>query len=190
MEARTPDTSLDDETRARLERLKSGCILLARDELKDPNFDKTVILLCVYGEEGSYGVVINRQSHMPLSEIFDGFGGIDQSRKVYIGGPVRQDELQIIQITDNPADNALEIAPHVHLGGQWDDLQRILDTDEADSYLFLGYSGWAPGQLEYEVIVGAWEVYNVDLVRFLQEPEEHWRDSADRMAEHLRRLQA
>jgi putative transcriptional regulator len=84
-----------------LKKLATGSILLARDELKDPNFDSTVVLICVHSLEGSYGLVLNRPSHMPLSEIFDGFHDSKLKREIYIGGPVSQDELQILQVTES-----------------------------------------------------------------------------------------
>jgi putative transcriptional regulator len=183
-----PDPTLDKETRERLERLKSGCVLLARDTLKDPNFDRTVVLICVYGEDGAYGVVMNRPSHMPLSEMFDGFAGMNITRRIMIGGPVRQNELQIIQITDTPVENAFEVAKGVFLGGQWEDLHRLLECNEESSYLFLGYSGWAPGQLEYEVIAGAWDVYTVDVERFLRAPIEQWSGSEEQVRSRLEAL--
>lgn len=162
----------DAVTKDRLRKLKAGCVLLARDQLKDPNFDSTVVLISAHNEEGAYGLVLNRPSHMPLSEMFDGFQGVATSKKVYIGGPVRQDELQIVQITDTPAEHAYQIAPRVYQGGKWEDLHEILESNDNASRLFLGYSGWGPRQLEFEIIAGAWEVYNVDLEKLLLGPEE------------------
>jgi putative transcriptional regulator len=189
MEPKQPDIVLDAETNARLKRLKSGCVLHACTELKDPNFDRAVVFICVYGEDGAYGVVMNRPSHMPLSEMFDGFADFQGNKKVYIGGPVRQEELQILQVTDEPAPKALQVAPRVWLGGQWDDLQRILESDDHTSHLFLGYSGWASGQLEFEIIAGAWDVYNVDVEKFLAVPEEHWQADAAEVRRRLEQLQ-
>lgn len=188
MELNLSEINLDDDMRHRLERLRSGCVLLAQDELTDPNFDGTIVAVCVYGEDGTYGVVLNRPSHMPLSEMFDGFSGMSRTRKVFIGGPVKQEELQILQITDSPVENAYRVSPRVYLGGQWSDLQQLLQTDECDSYLFLGYAGWSPGQLEYEIMAGAWEVFDVNLEDVLQQPETHWTGNIETIAEHLTRL--
>ncbi len=183
------DIPIDEETRARLERLTSGCVLVANDSLRDPNFDHTVVLVCVYSEDGAYGVVVNRPSHMPLSEMFDGYGGMQCTRTVYIGGPVRQDEPQILQVTDSPAENAYRVAHRVYLGGEWENLQRLLESDEEHSHLFLGYSGWAPGQLEYEVIAGAWEVHTVDVERFLSAPSAFWTGPLENIRKHLHEVQ-
>lgn len=157
---------------ANLQRLSNGAVLLARDALKDPNFDATLILLCVYNKDGAYGLVLNRPSHMPLSEIFDGFSGLHMKREVFIGGPVQQEELQLVQITSNPVADAFEIVPGLFMGGKWESIQQMIEADQDTTRLFLGYSGWAPEQLETEIRAGAWDVYQVDIIRLFSDAVE------------------
>ncbi|NLL13344.1 MAG: YqgE/AlgH family protein [Fibrobacter sp.] len=152
-----------------LKKLTTGSILLARDALKDPNFDSTVVLVCVHSIEGSYGLVLNRPSHMPLSEIFDGFQDSRLKREVLIGGPVSQEELQVLQITENPVEGAFAVAPRVYLGGKWEGIGHMIEADPEKTFLFLGYSGWGRGQLESEITVGAWDVYNINIEKLLLE---------------------
>lgn len=163
----TPDAA----TKERLRRLRSGCVLLARDTLRDPNFDATVVLVCVHNDDGAYGLVLNRPSHMPLSEMFDGFAGRRTSRRIFIGGPVRQEELQVLYRSVVPREGAFEIEPGIYMGGKWNNVADILELEEDSSRLFLGYSGWAPEQLEFEIIAGAWEVYNIDLRRLFADSD-------------------
>jgi putative transcriptional regulator len=153
--------------------LGSGTVLLANDVLQDPNFAATLVLVCIYSKDGgAYGLVINRPAHMPLSEIFDGFDAeIEQPREVYIGGPVQQDEVQVIQVTDNPAPDSHQIAPRIYLGGKWENLDEMVTLDESSTRLFLGYSGWAAGQLESEIQAGAWQVFRIDLEKLLTNPD-------------------
>jgi putative transcriptional regulator len=163
----------DENVQGHLSRLKDGCILLSHENLQDPNFTLTVVLICIFNQDGAFGLVCNRPSHMPLSEVFN----VDtiyktQRRNIYIGGPVQQETLHIIQITDKAAKQAYTIAPRVYLGGEWESLEAILSEDQASTRLFLGYSGWAAGQLEAEIAEGAWEVYTVDLEKFLTQWEE------------------
>ncbi len=174
------DTHFDP--REHLARLRPGVLLLARD-LNDPNFSSTVVLLCQHGPEGSYGLVLNRPSHMPLSEVFDkpppwvgegGEGGAARRQKIYIGGPVQPEELQILQVTETPVAGSYKVAPEVHLGGYWKDLKDILVIDPKTLRLFLGYSGWGADQLAREVELQAWEVWEVDVKKLLLGPEEAW----------------
>jgi len=169
MELPLPEETVDTGNREHLRRLSEGAVLLARDALQDPNFMAAVVLICIYGKDsGAYGLVLNRPSHMPLSEIFDGFSKMNEPCKVYIGGPVQQDELQIIQITDDPVADSHRIAPRIFLGGKWDNIDQALMLDADSIRLFLGYSGWAPSQLEAEIKAGAWDVFDrIDLEKLL-----------------------
>jgi putative transcriptional regulator len=167
-----PEFQIDPAASEQISRLGSGCVLLARDVLSDPNFSAAVVLICMYNKEGgAYGLVLNRPSHMPLSEIFDGAGDRGGRREVFIGGPVQQGELQVIQITDtaNARQESQQVAPRVHLGGKWESLDSMLMLDPGSTRLFLGYSGWAPGQLEMDIGAGAWDVYRVDVEKLLMD---------------------
>jgi putative transcriptional regulator len=158
-------------------RLKAGVVLLARD-MSDPNFNSTVVLVCQHGAEGSYGLVLNRPSHMPLSEVFDKppawAGDATRKQRIYIGGPVQPEELQILQVTTDPVPGSYQVAPEVYLGGYWGDLKDIIELDPRTIRLFLGYSGWGADQLAREVQMEAWEVWNVDVKRLLLGPEDAW----------------
>lgn len=167
MKQSLPEKRSDSSILEKLKKLGSGSVLLAREVLQDPNFESTIVLVCIHSTEGSYGLVMNRPSHMPLSEIFDGFSSLRNKREVYIGGPVQQDELQILQITNEPVEGAYEIAPGVHMGGRWGSIGHMIETDSASTYFFLGYSGWGSGQLEAEVRAGAWDVFRIDIEKLL-----------------------
>jgi putative transcriptional regulator len=169
MESVTPEKTVDPETRERLARLSNGAVLLARDVLQDPNFIAAVVLICIYTRDGgAYGLVLNRPAHIPLSEMFDGFGALNEPREVGIGGPVQQDELQVLRITDEPQPESFQVGRRVYLGGKWQSIDQMLKFDRSSTRLFLGYSGWAAGQLEGEIVAGAWEVYRVDLEKLLE----------------------
>jgi putative transcriptional regulator len=176
-----PSPQGDFDPKEHLDRLKPGVFLLARD-LSDPNFNHTLVLVCQHGPEGSYGLVLNRPSHMPLSEVFDKppawegdeTGGAARKQRMYIGGPVQPEELQILQVTRSPVPGSYSVAPEVYLGGYWSDLKDILSLDPKTVRLFLGYSGWGADQLAHEVELGAWEVWDVDVKKLLLGPEEAW----------------
>jgi putative transcriptional regulator len=168
MEPMYPEQIIGPDAEKQFSRLGTGCVLLARVVLDDPNFASAVVLICNYDkEDGAYGLVLNRPSHMPLSEIFDGFTDMIGNREVFIGGPVQQEILQVIQITNVPQQESHQIAPRVFLGGKWENLDSVLMLGQESMRLFLGYSGWAPFQLETEIVAGAWDVYRLDVEKLL-----------------------
>jgi putative transcriptional regulator len=168
--------------------LRSGCVLVARGPLEDPNFKSTVVLICAYNSDGAFGLVLNRPSHMPLTEVFSMQIPADSNaRTIYIGGPVQQDSLQVLQVTDTPSGSALKIGDGVYLGGEWESIDDILREEESKLKLFLGYSGWGPDQLETEVRLGAWFVLRV-APRLLVGREEQLRGTPEQMLQYLRTL--
>src|SRR3546814_10016514 len=68
-------------------------VLIALPTLADPNFSRSVTLICQHDAEGAMGVVVNRASEYTLGEVFRQMG-IDSddagltARPVLAGGPV------------------------------------------------------------------------------------------------------
>src|SRR5579864_4903059 len=72
------------------DKLAPGTFLVASRELGDPNFARSVVLLVHYDDEnGAMGLIINRQTDVPLSKVFaelkEAKGRADP---IYVGGPV------------------------------------------------------------------------------------------------------
>jgi len=112
---------------------------------------------------------------MPLSEVFENppawLGELNRPQRIFIGGPVQTEELQVLEMTTTPAPGAIKVAEDVFLGGYWSELKNILETESQSIRIFLGYSGWAAGQLEHEVEENAWEIFDVDLKKALHGPD-------------------
>lgn len=165
-----------------LSRLSTGAFLVARDVLRDPNFEGTVVLLCAHETDGDYGLVLNRASNMPLDEVFESLPPeMRGPRVVHIGGPVEQDKIQILDWSDEAAPDSQTVVPGLTMGGHWnfqwqdDDSfseetpgKRFHQADPDFYRIFLGYSGWSEGQLSSEVELGAWQVFHADIVATLQ----------------------
>jgi putative transcriptional regulator len=127
--------------------------------LADPNFRRTVILLCEHTTEGSFGLVLNRPTGHRISEVaaegmpFDGDLGL--------GGPVQPDTLHYLHPYGDDIDGALPVVDGVFWGGEFDHVQELLESGVVDAErfrFFLGYSGWGAGQLDEEHDEGSWIV--------------------------------
>jgi putative transcriptional regulator len=139
-----------------------GALLVARPHLLDPNFTRTVVLLCDHDDEqGSFGFVLNRRSENGLAEVLRGehdFRG--RTDPVYVGGPVGLDSLAIVH-REPGLEGAVEVLPGVFLGGRPADLGEALrehGTPEARVRFLVGYSGWGKGQLAREMEEDTWVV--------------------------------
>lgn len=137
---------------------------MAVPPLADPNFRRTLILLCDHSTDGSFGLVLNRPSGHDLSDVLDDLPpGVDAP--LWIGGPVQTDTLHYLHAYGDTVEGALPVADNVFWGGAFETLVVALAEEAIDRErvrFFAGYSGWGPGQLDAEVDDGAWLVLETD----------------------------
>ena len=143
------------------QRYGKGFFLIANPVLPDPNFSRTVVLLCNHNEEGSFGLVVNRSTKLSSSEVFRGNQPLLKSweNKVFMGGPVSQSQVFYLCHASEPLPEMEPVCEGVQLGMNWDALELVLShlkNPEHDIRFYLGYSGWAPGQLEGEMEQKSW----------------------------------
>ena len=139
--------------------LAKGSLLVAAPALSDPNFSRSVVLLCDYGPEGAMGLIVNRPLPLPLSEILPEEFRIPAGKpRVFQGGPVHPDHLLFLHGIAGPGLDAHPVCPSIWLGGDPEVLKRALAAAKGPLPLraFLGYAGWGAGQLEAEIAEGAW----------------------------------
>ncbi len=138
-----------------------GSILIASPLLSDYQFARTVILLVTHNEEGSMGLVMNREFHyhVTLNQLvpeFDPVPGIP----VFKGGPIGRDTIFFLH-TINTLDGALKIGKELYLNGDFEKLKEyILDGNPVEGHIrfFAGYAGWGNGQLQKEIQDDCWMV--------------------------------
>ncbi|MBA2479647.1 MAG: YqgE/AlgH family protein [Planctomycetes bacterium] len=137
-----------------------GILLVASPQLTDANFLHAVIYLVDHGEKGSLGFIVNRPLDVHLREIWTEVpAGLASMRAAAEGGPVERNKgLLLHGILDLPG--AQPMGAGIAVGGDVDALgQRFQNgCDDSGPRLFLGHSGWMPGQLEDELREGAWIV--------------------------------
>jgi putative transcriptional regulator len=158
--------------------LAAGKFLVAQKGLLDPNFIQTVVLLAKYGEDGAMGLIINRRTKLPLSKVLGDLPEAkDRSDPVFMGGPVAiTGVLGLARSREKPGD-AQPIFADVYLVSSKEQLQKALAASGGPGVFraYLGYSGWAPGQLEYEVEAGSWFILRGDAgTAFDPDPETVW----------------
>ncbi len=137
---------------------EKGRLLISEPYLPDPNFERTIILLCENNDEGSFGFVLNKPSLAKVSDVMDDIKGYEAAAMV--GGPVQQDTLHYLHRF--PAlEESIEISPGIFWGGNFEKLLFLLETKQIahnDIKFFLGYSGWVAGQLDEELKQDSWIV--------------------------------
>ncbi|MET0464352.1 MAG: YqgE/AlgH family protein [Chitinophagaceae bacterium] len=135
----------------------TGVLLIADPFLKDPNFLRTVVLLCEHNEEGSFGFVINRPYGSTLEQLVPEMEGF--SLPVFYGGPVQMDTIHFVHQYPGEIPGGQEITEGVYWGGDFGKAMALVKSGRADSLkirFFIGYSGWGDGQLEEEMKEKSW----------------------------------
>ena len=140
--------------------LGKGIFLVASPGLRDPNFRQAVILLCKHGPEGALGVVVNRPTEITITEVLPQVPILEgQQYRVFSGGPVQRNNLLLLYRTPEGPENSHHVFNGVYMGG---DMKKVLEdllqdpSSLGNVRAFMGYSGWAPGQLENEMRTGSW----------------------------------
>lgn len=165
--------------------VKKGVLLIASPTLDDPNFRQTVVLVVEHGPGGTLGVILNRSTNVLLSEALPELKALKGTRhRLFAGGPVEPTRLILLfRIKEPPAD-AQSVFDGVYVGGTPSVLERIITRAKPTETFraFGGYAGWAPGQLGFEMLQGAWAVLPPDSIGiFDQDPAALWQDCVTRL---------
>jgi putative transcriptional regulator len=163
-------------------------LLLSMPQLVDPNFNRTVVLLCKHSEDGALGLVVNR----PLATTgrvtvnLEPPASTERELEVWIGGPVEPQRTWILTGREpDPAEDleGRRISDGLYLSTSPDLLRRLLEPDPPDrTRLVIGYSGWGPGQLEAELEASAWLLSEVDAgLIFNTPPHRMWEAAIRRL---------
>ncbi len=134
-----------------------GLLLISDPFLKDPNFMRTVILLCEHQEEGSFGFVLNRPYDQPLGELISDLEGT--TIPVYYGGPVQLDTVHFLHKRPDLIEGGFEVTDGIYWGGDFEEVVTLIKGGKlkaTDIRFYIGYSGWGEGQLENELKEKSW----------------------------------
>lgn len=153
-----------------------GRLLVATPLIGDPSFERTVVLLLEHGDEGAFGIVLNRPTEVPVTELAAVWADhVSDPGVVFIGGPVQAQTMVGLARWDGQDPTRFES----FLGDLGTvDLGREPVADEPawrGLRLFAGSAGWAPGQLEDELAEGAWWAVDAHVDDVTTErPEDLW----------------
>ena len=140
-----------------------GKLLIAMPGMEDPRFDKSVVFLCAHSDEGALGLVINKptpelQFKSLLTQLEIDVTPPSRDIRVHFGGPVENGRGFVLHSGDYRSNEAtLRVNDAFGMTATLDILEEIANGDGPSSALLaLGYAGWAPGQLESEILQNGW----------------------------------
>ena len=160
--AKNPKSKSNEDARDFL----GGNLLIAMPNMRDPRFERSVILLCAHDRDHAMGVIVNKPlGDVELGELLEqldidpreGVGG----DAVFFGGPVQTERGLVLHTLDYKAETTLEICPGVGLTTSREILADIGGRNRprlapSRFLVIIGHAGWGGGQLEAEFAVNAW----------------------------------
>ena len=160
----------------------AGQLLVAGDDLTDPNFEHTVILIIEADENGTLGIVINRPyGKVPARALVQKLGlGATTAKgqiELYYGGPVQPGVGMVVHSAEFGMEGTRRVTRDIAVTGNPAILKAIAEgRGPAEAIATLGYAGWGPDQLQRELAQGAWTVVPADpALVFAGPPDARWK---------------
>jgi putative transcriptional regulator len=164
--------------------VKKGVLLVASPSLEDSNFYQTVLLIVEHGRGGTIGLVLNRPTNVLLSEALPDFLVLKRTNhRLFAGGPVERTQLVLLFRLTQLLPDTRQIVDEIYVGTPRV-LERIMTQPRPTEAFraFSGFAGWAPGQLEREMLEGAWGVLPSNAFNiFEKDPAALWPDSISQL---------
>ena len=165
-----------------------GQLLIAMPGMADPRFSKSVIYLCAHNEDGAMGLVINKLvGSLTFKELLKQMeietGNFNSNVEVHFGGPVETGRGFVLHSTDYNSAETMRVNNDFAVTATVEVLKLIADGKGPCNVMFaLGYSGWAPGQLDTEMQNNGWLHCKADLsIVFGEDNEAKWKLAAAMM---------
>jgi len=167
----------------------TGRLLVAGPSLFDPNFLRTVVLICRHDSDGALGLILNRRTDIAVGDHLPGWTeALAPPAVVFVGGPVEPQVAIGLGLrkyrTEPPGWTAVA------------DSLGLVDLSEAPGLVtghlerlrvFSGYAGWSAGQLDFEASSGDWLIIEPEATdAFREDPDDLWRGVLRRQQGELR----
>jgi putative transcriptional regulator len=157
-----------------------GRLLISGGALYDPNFRHTVVLVGDHGSWGAVGVVLNRPLGLTVAEAVPTLAGlVDPGAPLFQGGPVDPDQAVLLAEVREP--RLVDVPVFGSVGFLTGDIASDVRSSVQRARVYVGHSGWGPGQLEAELAGDSWilEPATEDDV-FTGSPDGLWRRVLER----------
>lgn len=165
-----------------------GKILISEPFLADHMFGRSVVLLIDHTDEGSMGLILNKQYPLCLNDIIEDLAHLDLI-PLYKGGPMAPDTLFYIHRLPHIT-GALPIEKGLYLNGNFEEIKRYLaEGNPSKGFIrfFLGYSGWEGRQLTKELEEDTWLVSKSEQAFLMNtEIKETWKEALLKLGERYK----
>ena len=148
----------------------TGKLLIAMPGMEDLRFEHSVVFMCSHSAEGAMGLIINKPAEdVALSDLLDQLEIVPNPPErgqmmVHFGGPVEGARGFVLHSADYDSNlHSMQVSDAFRMTATLDILEDIATGQgPAQALMMLGYAGWGPGQLEYEITMNGWLTTEAD----------------------------
>jgi len=162
---------------------EKGKVLISEPFLGDVYFKRSVVLITEHNKEGSVGFVINKPVDIKMGDVMQDFP--EAELLLSMGGPVGTDTIHFIHTLGKIIPNSVPVYDNLYWGGDFKVLKDFFRKGEVESgqvRFFIGYSGWAPGQLEGEINRDSWLIARLSSQNIMaNRSEDTWKKALTRL---------
>jgi len=162
-----------------------GMFLVARRALDGPHFGQSVVYLVEHDDNGTLGLIVNRSSDISLSEAVPDIEDTQETaHALYYGGPVGLPMILMLVRSESAIEGMAQVAKDVYISSDRRVLDEVLVAKKPASevHFYIGHSGWAAGQLDFELKRDSWHVVAADIdAIFSSQTDSLWNRLIDRL---------
>ncbi|MBP5352482.1 MAG: YqgE/AlgH family protein [Alphaproteobacteria bacterium] len=165
----------------------TGKFLVSLPALDDAGvFGQSVVYICSHGRNGAMGVIINKRldefsfADLTMQLPVKNYAKLSEV-SLYAGGPLEKVRGMVLHSADYVRDGTIIIGNGIAVSSTSEIISDIaFDQGPEDKLVALGYSFWAPQQLEHEIYNNDWLVIDAgrELI-FRTKDEEKWQRALD-----------
>jgi putative transcriptional regulator len=149
-------------------------LLVSMPQLVDPNFARSLVLLCEHASEGAFGLTVNRPLDVSAASVIHVEPKIPHPNELPLmfGGPVDQERGWILTGAPPDGTDAQSVGAGLYLSASPILLRRVLTAKPMPrrTHVLAGYAGWGPGQLDAELADSSWLIMPVELDLIFEVP--------------------
>jgi putative transcriptional regulator len=153
-----------------------GYFLVAAPHQLDPNFVKSVVLVVEHTEQGAFGVIVNEAcrdaGRFRLGAVA---GRLSGKANLCFGGPVTG---PLMAVHMNAYLGERQFLPGLYFSGKERNVLKLMRRAERPCKIFMGYVGWGPQQLDWEIEQGVWRPAPAMTDRIFSEDDDLWEQLA------------
>ena len=155
----------------------TAIVITAKAALPDDNFADSAVLVLNNIGPAPIGLITNRPTKFTVAHLFP---ELEQQLaqvpdRIYFGGPVELDTVWFLVRAAKAPEHAIKAFDDVYISSSRELLMRLLARKKPMEGLriFVGHSGWAPGQLEAEIGHGDWVLTKADADAIFSRKSDH-----------------